>query len=219
MKTRVVVISLVAVMVVALLTSCASKPASPAQSARQEAIDRALPIRASESIRPDWINNPLQDRDYQFFVGISRRQSTEADGRNEARENARVQLVDFYGTLMVNRGKEAQARFGIANEVFAPQIVEQQFRERMSQGLSQALGDSRSYWEYFLDEYNREYYIIWQEAQIEKTRVARMIDDFGKEQAADYLRRAAAEQDAARRQQLEKASDYFGGNFSSMMGF
>ena len=53
--------------------------------------------------------------------------------------------------------------------------------------------------------------------QIDKARVAAVIDDFGKEEAADLQRKAATEQDAQRRQQLERAAEFFGGNLSSTL--
>jgi hypothetical protein len=45
-----------------------------------------------------------------------------------------------------------------------------------------------------------------------KNRVARIIDDYGKAEAA-------AEQDRTRRAQLEKAAEFFGGNLSSSLDF
>jgi len=53
--------------------------------------------------------------------------------------------------------------------------------------------------------------------QVDKALVRRIIDNYGKEQAADYAKKAAAEQDAARKQQLQKAAEFFGGNLSSSL--
>jgi hypothetical protein len=55
--------------------------------------------------------------------------------------------------------------------------------------------------------------------QVDKALVRRVIDNYGQEQAADYAKKAAAEQDAARKQQLQKAAEFFGGNLSSTLGF
>jgi hypothetical protein len=118
---------------------------------------------------------------------------------------------------MVNKGREYTATYGLANEVFSPQIAGQRLNERIAQAVAQALGERRAYWEYFMDENNREYYITYVEMQIEKARVAKVIDDFGKEEAEDLRKKAAAEQDAQRRQQIEKAAEFFGGNLSSTL--
>ena len=53
---------------------------------------------------------------------------------------------------------------------------------------------------------------------VDKAIVARVIDNYGKEAAEDLLRQAASEQDARRREQMEKAAEFFGGNLSSSLG-
>jgi hypothetical protein len=71
----------------------------------------------------------------------------------------------------------------------------------------------------FLDNTNREAFEVYVLMQVDKALVRRVIDNYGQEQAADYARRAAAEQDAARKQQLERAAEFFGGNLSSSLDF
>jgi hypothetical protein len=177
----------------------------------------ARPIRTSQPQRPEWIDEVTQSAATLSFVGISNRFTTEALARGDAQENGRRQLVDFYGTVMVNKGREYTATYGLSNEVFSPQVTAQRLNERIAQAVAQALGERRAYWEYFMDENNREYYITYVEMQIEKARVARVLDDFGKEEAAELQKKAAAEQDAQRRQQFEKAAEFFGGNLSSTL--
>jgi hypothetical protein len=98
-------------------------------------------------------------------------------------------------------------------------VVSQRLDERISQGVSQALEMRKTYWNYFMDENDREYYIFYAQMQIARAKVEKMIDDFGKAEAADLKKRAAAEQDAQRRQQIEKAAEFFGGNLSSSLDF
>jgi hypothetical protein len=205
--------------VVLVLAGCGSAP-TPAQdqrSARELAIEMARPIRTSLPQRPGWIDEVTQSPTLLSFVGISPRQTAESDARELARESCRRQLVDYYGTRMVNKGREYTATYGLASEVFSPQVTAQRLNERIADALSQSLGELRSYWEYFMDENNREFYISYVEMQIEKARVAQVLDDFGKEEAANLQKQAAAEQDAQRKQQLEKAAEFFGGNLSSTL--
>jgi hypothetical protein len=194
-----------------------SSPATVQRSARDLAVELARPIRASQSQRPEWVDNVTKSDSALFFVGASLRFATESQARESAREDGRRQLVDYYGTLMVNKGREYSATYGLSNEVFSPQITGQRLNERIAQSIAQALGDNRFYWEYFMDENNREYYVAYVEMQIDKARVARVIDDFGKQEAADLQKKAAAEQDTRRRQQLEQAAEFFGGNLSSSL--
>jgi hypothetical protein len=200
-----------------VLGSCGSSPAREQRSAREIAVEMAKPIRASQSQRPEWVDSLSKSDSTLSFVGTSLRFSTESQARENAREDGRRQLVDYYGTLMVNKGREYSATYGLSNEVFSPQITGQRLNERISQAVSQALEDRRFYWEYFMDENNREYYVAYVEMQIEKARVARVIDEFGRQEAADLQRKAAAEQDDRRRQQTERAAEFFGGNLSSSL--
>jgi hypothetical protein len=202
-----------------VFASCGGTPAPVREqrSARELAIEMAKPIRTSQAQRPEWIDEIPQSSTVLSFVGISNRFTTEALARGNAQENARGQLVDFYGTVMVNKGREYTATYGLSNEVFSPQVAGQRLNERIAQAVSQALGERRAYWENFMDENNREYYVTYVEMQIEKARVARVIDDFGKEEAAELQKKAAAEQDAQRRRQLERAAEFFGGNLSSTL--
>jgi hypothetical protein len=151
------------------------------------------------------------------FIGVSPRYATDSDARYNAEENGRRQLVDYYGTLMVNKGRQHTATFGISSEVFSPQIAAQQLNERIAQNVAQALAPAEYYTEVYLDNTNREAYQAYVLMEVAKSLVARVIDDYGREAAADYAKQAAAEQDAARKQQLEKAAEFFGGNLSSTL--
>ena len=153
--TKCIVTAAVSALVFAACGS--SAPARDQRSARELAIEMAKPIRASQAQRPEWIDEVPQSSTTLSFVGISNRFATESQARGNAQENARAQLVDFYGTLMVNKGREYTATYGLSNEVFSPQIAGQRLNERIAQAVSQALGERRAYWEYFMDENNREY--------------------------------------------------------------
>jgi hypothetical protein len=156
------------------------------------------------------------------FIGSAGRYAT-ATGNSGARyyaeENGRTQLVDYYGTVMANKARTYIATYGISSDVFAPQIVGQQLNERIAQNVSQALAPREYYTLVYLDSSNREAFEVYVLMQVDKAIVRRVIDNYGQEQAADYARRAAAEQDAARKQQLQKAAEFFGGNLSSSLDF
>jgi hypothetical protein len=219
---------LAAVLLAAILAGCGSTPpasgrtADPAQSERQAAIERATPIRTEPAQRPDWVDSVPDSATTLSFVGSAGRYAT-TTGNNGARyyaeENGRTQLVDYYGTLMANQARTYAATFGITSEVLSPQIAAQQLNERIAERVAQALAPRSYYTLVYLDTTNREAFEVYVLMQVDKALVARVLDDYGKEQADDYLKKAAAEQDAARKQQLEQASEYFGGDLSSTLGF
>ena len=225
MKTKQTVIFAALVVAVIAVTGCASQPSGQSggtQSARQAAIEQATPIRTEPAQRPAWVDEVPINQQTLSFVGSAGRYAT-ATGNQGARyfaeENGRTQLVDYYGTLMVNQARTHAATYGITSDVLAPQIAGQQLNERLAQNVSQALAPRSYYTLVYLDNTNREAFEVYVLMEIDKALVRRVIDNFGQEQAADYARRAAAEQDAVRRQQLEKAAEFFGGNLSSSLGF
>ena len=234
MKTGKLAIGL-AVVLIAVLVGCASKPVpapqpqvvvvdrpAPAQSARDTALEQAKPIRTEPAQRPDWVDNIPESAQKLSFVGSAGRYAT-ATGNQGARhfadENGRTQLVDYYGTLMVNQARTHAATYGITSDVLAPQIAGQQLNERIAQNVAQALAPRSYFTLTYLDNNNREAFEVYVLMEVDKALVRRVIDNYGQEQAADYKKKAAAEQDAARRQQLQKAAEFFGGNLSSKMGF
>jgi len=192
--------------------------ASTAQRARKDAIEQAKPIRSEPERRPGWVDIP--PREPLSFTGTSLRMSTVALSRNDAMESGRRQFVDFIGVEMVNKARSYAASFGIANEVLSPQIASQELLERYSHNISQALIAREFFTEVYLDDKLREAYLVYCLMQIDdKAFVARIINNYGKDQAAEYAKKAQAEQDAARRLQLEKARDFFGNDLSSTLGF
>jgi hypothetical protein len=211
-------VALIASVMVFASAGCGSAPAVPAKSERELAIERAAPIRTEPAQRPGWVDSVPQSATTLHFVGTSLRYATSGQARDTAQENGRRQLVDYYGTLMVNKGREYTATYGISNEVFSPQVAAQQLNERIAQNVSQALGASEFFTQVFLDETNREAFEVYVLMGVDKTLVARVIDNYGKEAAEDLMKKAASEQDAKRREQMEKAAEFFGGNLSSSLG-
>jgi len=222
MKMKQILVLLTTAFTAIAVIGCASKPQQAAMSERQLAIEAATPIRTEPAQRPAWVDSVPDSNALLSFIGSAGKYAT-ATGNHGARffaeENGRTQLVDYYGTLMINQARTHAATYGISSDVFAPQVAGQQLNERIAQSVSQALAPREYYTLVYLDATNREAYEVYVLMQIDKALVRRAIDNYGQEQAADYARRAAAEQDAQRKLQLQRASEFFGGNLSSKLGF
>jgi len=220
MKTGKLVIGFV--LVAAVLAGCGSNPAAQAKSARQAAIEQSKPIRTEPAQRPAWVDVVPDSPSTLSFIGSAGKYAT-ATGNQGARffaeENGRTQLVDYFGTVMVNKARTHAATYGITSEVLAPQIAGQQLNERIAQNVASSLAPREYYTLIYLDSTNREAFEVYVLMQVDKALVRRVIDNYGREQAADYAKKAAAEQDSARRQQLQKTAEFFGGNLSSTLGF
>jgi hypothetical protein len=213
MKKTVFLVVLTAVLASLAFAGGSKEPsAKDKQSARQQAIANSAPIRTVPKQWPEWMYEMPKDKDVQYFIGMGNRQYAEVEACNSAYEDARRQLVDYYGTIMVNKGREYTATAGLSSKAFDPQTIGQCLNECIAQNLSQALGDWAHFTQvYFDDVKSQETYAVTVRGEVAKSIVARTIDTFGQEQAA-------AEQDRESRQQLEKAAEFFGGNLSSTLG-
>ena len=220
MKVKQFLILGVLALLAAAVTGCASHPTVQTITPRQAAIDAATPIRTMPAERPAWVDFVPHSTTTLSFVGSAGRFATETGNQGSrffAHENGRVQMIDFIGTAMVNQARTHAATYGISSDVLAPQIAGQQLNERIAQNVAQALAPRAYFTQVFLDTTHREAFetFVWME--VEKAIVRRAIDLYGNEQAANFARQAAVEQDMARRQQLERAAQFFGGNLGSRL--
>jgi len=215
---------LAAAIVLMAIAGCASKPKPEvsAQKVRQEAENRAKPIETIPEVMPGWVIKVPDTPTTLSFVGSAGRYAT-ATGNQGARyyaeDNGRSALVSWLGTLMVDKARTHAAIAGITSEIFSPQVIGQSLLERLSQNISSTLTSREYYTEIYLDNTNRPCYEVYVLMEIEKSYVKRVLDNYGKEQAENFAKKAAEEQDAVRKQQLEKAAEFFGGNLSSTLGF
>jgi hypothetical protein len=221
MKAKEMVKMIGAIMAAVAITGCASQTVST-RSARSAAIEQSKPIRTEPEQRPVWVDTVPDSPTTLSFVGSAGRYAT-ATGNTGARyyaeENGRTQLVDYFGTIMANQARTYAATYGISGDVLSPQSAGQQLNERIAQNVARALAPRGYYTVVYLDNTNREAFEVYVLMEVDKALVRRVIDSYGEEQAADYAEKAAAEQDAALKQQLEKAAEIFGGNLSSKLGF
>ncbi|GHT86314.1 hypothetical protein FACS1894137_11700 [Spirochaetia bacterium] len=203
---RKVAFGLAAVFAAIVVMGCGGAP-----SAHDEAIARYTPVRTEPAKKQAWVITPTKARDTLYFTGVSRAESTVSDAQAAARRNGAQQLVDYYGTFMKDAAVELVSRFGLANETFSPQVAEQDLHKRVSEALAQALMPEDYYTEYYIDETNRQSIVAYALMGVEKARAKKVLEDFGKEQAAQLQQKAAQEQDAARRQQTQKAAEALNG--------
>jgi hypothetical protein len=149
------------------------------------------------------------------FTGTSNRYATEALARNAALDDGRRQLVDYYGTDMVNSAITKTASAGTLGNTIEPAEVAQGLQARISQNAAQALETRAFYVEVYLDENDKEAFVahVWME--IHKSIIRRVIDDYTNEQAAGLRAKASAESDSDVRRQFELAAEMMEKGLSS----
>lgn len=201
----------------ALVIGCASSPEKEAAKKRAAALEALKPIQSIPEKRPDWVDSVPITKTELAFVGVSNQYATDAEARNVAQNNARNQLVHYYGTLMSDKGRTAKASYGITSDVFDPQIASQELEEYLSEGIAKQIAAKDFYTEVYLTTDTKYAYKVYALLPIEKKIADAAIKEYLQNAADAYKAQAAAERDAEKRMQFEKASDFFGGTLQTSL--
>lgn len=201
----------------ALVIGCASSPEKEAAKKRAAALEALKPIQSIPEKRPDWVDSVPITKTELAFVGVSNQYATDAEARNAAQNNARNQLVHYYGTLMSDKGRTAKASYGITSDVFDPQIASQELEEYLSEGIAKQIAAKEFYTEVYLTTDTKYAYKVYALLPIEKKIADAAIKEYLQNAADAYKAQAAAERDAEKRMQFEKASDFFGGTLQTSL--
>ncbi|MDR0636603.1 MAG: hypothetical protein LBF87_05945 [Treponema sp.] len=208
MKRFLVFITVASMAIIGCATSApAPTPAPPAKTERELRAERYTPIRTIPAQRPEWVDIMPRYEDTLSFTGTSNRYATEALARNAALEDGRRQLVDYYGTDMVNSAITKTVSAGTLSDTINPAQVAQGLQARISQNTAQALEARAFYVEVYVDDNNKEAFVAWVWMEIPKRILKRVIDDYTNEQAADLRSKAAASSDEEVRRQFELAAE------------
>ena len=200
-----------------LVIGCASSPEKEAAKKRAAALEALKPIQSIPEKRPDWVDSVPITKTELAFVGVSDQYATDAEARNAAQNNARNQLVHYYGTLMSDKGRTAKASYGITSDVFDPQIASQELEEYLSEGIAKQIAAKEFYTEVYLTTDTEYAYKVYALLPIEKKIADAAIKEYLQNAADAYKAQAAAERDAEKRMQFEKASDFFGGTLQTSL--
>ena len=103
------------------LSACSSAPPAAATASLGETLVYSHP----GDTRPDWVTTPgiENSEKARHFTGLSRKFATEADARQGAIDNARVQIANYLGTDVKRLVREVTAYIGASSEILDPGTV------------------------------------------------------------------------------------------------
>jgi hypothetical protein len=195
-------LAILAVFGATLLTSCASS--SPT-------VNGNGPYRTVPDNRPEWVPRPSAGGSDTVlaFRGISGRYASEQVAQNDAQDNGREQLVEFYGTSVKSLMQQVTGTYGLVSETLNPQIAEAEFGKQVAENLAQALYPVEYYTEVYLDDNNKDAFVVYALMTVQKNIANKVIDDYGKQQAEQLRTAAQAATDAEQKKQIEEVSRIF----------
>lgn len=143
-------------------------------------------IRAEPEQKPAWIGTIPKTGEELFFVGVSRAFATAADARNDARENAFIQVMRFYGEFIQSSAVEKTYFTGSSAETITALINREEEISNFAQAVVSQIGTDSYYTEIYLDGQNREEYVVYALCQIPRKKAEQDIADFAKNTSERY---------------------------------
>jgi len=143
-------------------------------------------LRTDPAIRPKWIDAvPLSDTEF-YFVGTSQPYNTPANARNDARENARIQVLEYYGQVIEKQAVSLSAVTGNARDTLAPFVVSEDAIKSFAQNVVSEVATREYYTETYINSNNKEEYIVYTLHQINRQKAESEIANFAKNISERY---------------------------------
>jgi hypothetical protein len=174
-----------------LINACVSPPSSQVSQIPETAAGRGAArylVRTEPAARPDWKDAPPKSAEELYFVGVSKFFSTAAEARNDAREDALVQVMRFYGEYVKSSAAEKTSITGSSAETLAALISREEEIATFAQAVVSQIGTDRYYTEVYLDGLNREEYLVYALCQIPRQKAEQDIADLAKNTSQRYGR-------------------------------
>jgi len=158
--------------------------AVPAQVETKQ--EKKILLRSDPAEKPEWVDTvPKSDTEF-YFVGTSQIYNTPANARNDARENARIQVLVYYGEVIGRQAISLSSVSGNLRDTLAPYVVGEEAINRFAQNVISEVETRAYYTETYLNSSNKEEYIVYTLHQINRQKAEREIAGFAKNISERY---------------------------------
>lgn len=164
---------------------------------------------SSAKERPGWLyEEPDPDKGEMLFVGIGPRTSTEKLAISRAEADTRNRVVNYMGTLVKNKLKDAMVSFGLSSDVMDPTQSSIEYTEQLATNFVSRLKKQKVYIEKWQTETGIGY-----NAWVLMSVPSEALEKEHAKTAADMSRKAQQEakerNDEIAKKQAEKVSDFW----------
>ncbi|MDR2597117.1 MAG: DUF4384 domain-containing protein [Treponema sp.] len=143
-------------------------------------------ISTEPSVKPTWVDVvPKTDTEI-FFIGTSLAFSTPANARDNARENARIQVLEYYGQVIEKQAISLSAVVGSVRDTLAPYVVSEEEIKSFAQNVVSEVATKEYYTEKYLNSNNKEEYIVYTLHQINRQKAESEISNYSKNISERY---------------------------------
>jgi hypothetical protein len=142
-------------------TACASGIQNSSTDTITVTDDTTRRLVWASSERPDWVDKvPQSDTEF-YYVGTSQPFNTAANARDNSREDARNQVLKFYGEFIESQGIESISMSGSTRNTLDAFVVREEEIRSYAENIISQVGTDRYYTEMFINNYNQEEYIVY----------------------------------------------------------
>ena len=129
-------------------------------------------------VRPDWVDTVPQSVSEFYFIGTSQHYNNAANARNDARENARNQVLKFYGEFIERQAVESGSLSGVTGDTLEAFIMREDEIISYAENVIDQVATDRYYTEVYINKNNQEEYIVYTLNQISKRKAEEDIANF-----------------------------------------
>jgi hypothetical protein len=181
----------VALLLMTTIYFCAVPAPAFAGGIRDNAAEPSRPevrtlVRSEPAEKPEWVNIVPQSATEIFFVGTSQIFDTPANARDNARESARIQVLEYYGQVIEKQAVSLSAVSGSTRDTLAAYVVREDEIRTFAQNVVSEVGTLAYYTEMYLNSDNKEEYIVYTLHQINRQKAEDEISGFAKNISERY---------------------------------
>ena len=143
-------------------------------------------LSTEPSVKPEWVNIVPPSETEIFFVGTSQVFGTPANARDNARENARIQVLEYYGQVIERQAISLSAISGSTRDSLASYVIREDEIRTFALNVVSEVGTVAYYTETYLDSKNTEEYIVYTLHKISRQKAEEEISGFAKNISERY---------------------------------
>ena len=144
-------------------------------------------VRNELSVKPEWVNVVPQSSTEIFFVGISQILDTQANARNNAHEDARIQVLKYYGQVLEHRSDITSVISESMWEIVSLYIDSEEATRTFAQSVVSEVATVAYYTETYVNNTSKkEGYIVYALHRISRQKAEAEISAFAKKIREHY---------------------------------
>jgi len=143
-------------------------------------------VSTAPPVKPAWVDVVPQSVTEIYFVGTSQVFNTPANARDNARESARIQALEYYGQVIEKQAVSLSSISGSTRDTLAAYVDREDEIKSFAQNVVSEVATKEYYTEMYLNSSNKEEYIVYTLHQINRQKAENEIASFAKNISARY---------------------------------